>query len=70
MYMFNVPGVSDYVMAANTFMRDRMVFGTAYPFIGFKDGVEQFCALPFKPEVLPGLLYKNAARALKLDIAE
>ena len=70
MYMFNVPGVNDYVAAANTFMRDRMVFGTAYPFIGFKDGVEQFCALPFKPEVLPGLLYKNAARALKLNITD
>ena len=70
MYMFNVPGVSDYVMAANSFMRDRIVFGTAYPFVGFKEGVEAFCALPFKPEVLPGLLYKNAARALKLDIAD
>ncbi len=69
MYMFNVPGVSNYVMAANTFLKDRIVFGTAYPFIGFKEGVEGVKTLPFKPEVLPNFFYKNAARALKLDIA-
>lgn len=68
MYMYNIPGVSDYVMAANTFLQDRFVFGTAYPFIGFREGVEGFKALPFKPEVLPKLLYQNAIRALKLDI--
>ena len=68
MYMFNVPGVSEYVQAANTFLQDRMLFGTAYPFIGFKDGVEGFKALPFREDVLPKLLYKNAIRALKLDI--
>ena len=55
-------------MAANTFLQDRFVFGTAYPFIGFREGVEGFKALPFKPEVLPKLLYQNAIRALKLDI--
>ena len=44
------------------------LFGTAYPFIGFREGVEQFKALPFKPEVLPNLLYRNAIKALKLDI--
>lgn len=68
MYMYNMPGVSDYVMAANTFLSERFLFGTAYPFIGFREGVEQFKALPFKPEVLPNLLYRNAIKALKLDI--
>ena len=42
MYMYNMPGVSDYVMAANTFLSERFLFGTAYPFIGFREGVEQF----------------------------
>lgn len=68
MYMFNVPGVADYVAAANTFLSERMLFGTAYPFIGFKEGVEHFCSLPFRKDVLPRLLYKNAIAALKLDI--
>lgn len=70
MYMYNVPGVQDYVAAANTFLQDRMVFGTAYPFIGFEDGVKQFCALPFKEEVLPKLLYKNAARILNIPVKD
>ena len=68
MYMYNMPGVSDYVMAANTFLSERFLISTAYPFIGFREGVEQFKALPFKPEVLPNLLYRNAIKALKLDI--
>lgn len=68
MYMYNMPGVQDYVMAANSFLSERFLFGTAYPFIGFQDGVEQFRKLAFKPEVLSNLLYKNAVRALRLDI--
>lgn len=70
MYMFNVPGVSDYVMAGNSFLQDRMVFGSAYPFIGFKDAVDGFCALPFKAEVLPKLLYQNAARLFGLNVPQ
>lgn len=31
MYMYNIPGVSDYVMAANTFLQDRFVFGHGLP---------------------------------------
>ena len=46
MYMYNMPGVSDYVMAANTFLSERFLFGTAYPFIGFREGVEQFRLCP------------------------
>ena len=29
MYMYNNAGLSDYVMAANTFLQDPFVFGTA-----------------------------------------
>lgn len=69
MYLFNCSGVADYVMAANNFMQDRFLYGSAYPLMPIVDCVEHFKTL-FKPEVLPKLLWKNAARVLKLDIAD
>jgi len=68
MFMFNLPGVQEYVMAANTFLKDRFLFASAYPFVPFKEGVEAFCNLPFNPALLSNFLWKNAAKALKLDI--
>ena len=68
--MYNVPGVQDYVIAGNGFLKERLLFGTAYPFIGFKEGVEGFVNLPFDRDILPNLLWKNAARALNLTIKE
>ena len=70
MYLFNFPGWQDYVTAANGFLQDRFLFGTAYPFIPLEEGVAHFKNMPFKPEVLPKLLYKNIATALKLDLPE
>ena len=70
MYLFNFPGWQDYVTAANGFLQDRFLFGTAYPFIPLEEGVAHFKNLPFKPEVLPKLLYKNIAAALKLDLPD
>lgn len=69
MYLFNCSGVADYIMAGNNFMQDRLLYGSAYPLMPIVDCVSHFKTL-FKPEVLPKLLWKNAARVLKLDIAE
>ncbi|MFQ9490676.1 MAG: amidohydrolase family protein [Bilophila wadsworthia] len=68
MYLFNCSGAADYIMAANNFMQDRFLFGTAYPLmpIGLR---EHFKGL-FKPEVLPKLLYKNAAKLLNIELPE
>ncbi len=70
MYLFNFPGWQDYVTAANGFLQDRFLFGTAYPFIPLEEGVAHFKNLPFSPEVLPKLLYKNIAAALRLDLPD
>jgi len=67
MYLFNMPGWQDYVTACNFFLQDRFLFGTAYPFLPLKGCVEHFMKLPFKPEVLPKLLYRNAAALLNID---
>lgn len=68
MYMFNMPGTADYIQAANFFLQDRFIFGTAYPFINLNIAVQMFKSMPFKPEVLEKVFYKNALKALNIQI--
>ncbi len=65
MYLFQ-PGGSLYVEAANSFLRDQLMFATSYPFRAMRQTVDDFLNLGFKDEVLDGLLYRNAERVLKL----
>jgi predicted TIM-barrel fold metal-dependent hydrolase len=61
MYAF-LPGWQMYVEAANGYLQDRFLFGTAYPALPFKATVDRFLALPFHDAVRPKLLYENAQR--------
>jgi predicted TIM-barrel fold metal-dependent hydrolase len=63
MYLF-LPGWQMYVDAANGYLQDRFLFGTAYPALPFRPTVERFLALPFEDRVRPKLLYENARRLL------
>ncbi len=67
MYLVNMPGASDYVEAANGFLRDRVFFGSSYPVLPLDDAVAFYAGLPFKPDVLTAVMGGNAARLLKLD---
>lgn len=62
MYMVNFPGWQDYVTAANYTLRDRFLFGTAYPFVPFQAGIEFFIQCGILESRLEDLLYHNAAR--------
>ena len=66
LYMFNQPGYQDYITAAKTYMQDRILYASAYPFLPLSC-VHQFEKL-FPPEILPKLLYQNAARLLDLKV--
>lgn len=67
MYLFNLPGWQDYVTAANYFLQDRFLYGSSYPFLPVEACAEAFCKLPFRAEVLPKLVYKNAINVLELE---
>ena len=67
MYLFNMPGWQDYVTACNFYLQDRFLYGSAYPFLPLKGCVDHFMNLPIKPEVMPKLLYKNAAALLNIE---
>lgn len=64
MYL-NVPnmcGSLEYVRAANYFLADRLLFGTAYPARPMVESIEHFHRLPFDEGVKSRVLYENAAR--------
>lgn len=63
MYIF-LPGGQMYVEAANGYLQDRFLFGTAYPALPFESTIERFLQLPFRAAVLPKLLHENAQRLL------
>ncbi len=66
MYMVNMPGSGLYVEAANGVLRDRMFFGSGYPFLPLDDAVAYYMQLPFKPDALRAIMGENAARLFKL----
>lgn len=63
MYIF-LPGWQMYVEAANGYLRDRFLFGTAYPALPMKQTVDRFLELPWREDVLARVLHGNAARLL------
>jgi predicted TIM-barrel fold metal-dependent hydrolase len=65
-YLCNMPGMDDYIRAANGFLADRFLYASSYPFIGVQRYAEWFRRLPIEPELLPQLMYSNAARFLGL----
>jgi uncharacterized protein len=52
---------------ANTLLRERVLFGTDYPFITPERWLADFDALEIRPEVRPLILKENAARLLGLE---
>lgn len=62
-----LPGAEFVVDAANSIIGDKLVFASAHPFAPFKESLERFASLPFKPEVLSKVLYSNAARLLGIE---
>ena len=70
MYMFGgLPGALDYINAANGFMADRFIFGSAYPLLPTDEAVRRFLKFPIKDEVVDRVMYENAARVLGIDEA-
>ena len=57
------------VRYANTLLRDRMLFGTDYPFITPERWLADFDTLDIRPEVRPLILKENAVRLLGLGSA-
>lgn len=66
-YGINGPGADDYIRAAGTMLKDQFIFGSSYPLIPVDQTVE-FIKREWglDEETLEKVLYKNAAKVLKL----
>lgn len=65
-YLCNMPGMDDYLKAANGYLSERFLYASSYPFISVKDYAEWFRKLPIRPEVMERLLCRNAQEFLGL----
>jgi len=63
----NTPGALEYVHAANYYLGDRLLFGTAYPAKPLKPCVDAVKKLPFAEGVVERVLHHNAARLLGIE---
>ncbi len=61
------PQSEAYIEAANTIISDKVLYASAHPFANFKDTLKMYEDLPFTDEVRKKVMYKNAARVLKLE---
>jgi predicted TIM-barrel fold metal-dependent hydrolase len=64
MYLPNMPGARDYVDAANSFLSHRMLYSSCFPSRSLGQALEEFRALPIRPDAQRLLLGGNAARLL------
>lgn len=58
------PGTDEYIKAANHFMSDRLLYGSAYPVRPLGQSLRRFKELPLTPEAMEGALFRNAKRIL------
>jgi len=56
-----------YVKGANMFLEDRTLFGSAYPVRDIHESVSDFLQMGWKPEIIPKILWNNAAHLLKVS---
>lgn len=61
-----MPGRQAYVDAANLYLADRTLFGTAYPTRPLKDALDDFLGMGWRPEIVDRILSDNARRVLRL----
>jgi len=67
MYLANMPGMDDYLKAADGFLADRFIFATSYPFCPVAGYADWYRKLPLREETLEKTMYRNAARLLGLE---
>lgn len=67
LYTMNVPGNREYLEAANYFIPEKFMFGTAYPCVDMLQAVNYYKTWGLRPEVIDKVMYGNAARVLGLE---
>jgi predicted TIM-barrel fold metal-dependent hydrolase len=64
MYFANVPGMDDYIRAADGFLADRIIYASCFPLCPVKEYFEWFTGLPIRPDNMERILSTNAEEFL------
>ena len=64
----SMPCANIYVDAANCYLGDRTLYGTAYPTQNLEEGTRAFLGMGWDPDVVDKVAYANAARLLGLPV--
>lgn len=64
-YGMHSAGSQSYIEAANYMLRDKLLYGSAYPVVDVESSVAQYLE-KLRPEVVEDIMYNNAARFLGL----
>ena len=66
-YLPDMPGAGDYINAANTFLRPRVLFSSCYPSRTVGEAVAHVRSLPLAPDSVEPVFAGNARRLLGLS---
>ena len=61
------PQSNAYITAGNTMIGDKIIFASAHPAVDYKAAIALYQELPWEHDVRENIMWKNAARLLKLD---
>jgi uncharacterized protein len=64
MYLVNMPGMTDYLKAADGYLAERFIYGSSFPLCPVKGYLDWFRTLPLKPDTLERVLHRNALEFL------
>lgn len=64
----NMPGMDDYIRAADSWLADRFLYASAFPFAPVDEYLAWFRTLPIRAENMRRILYRNAVELLSLDL--
>jgi predicted TIM-barrel fold metal-dependent hydrolase len=64
MYLVNMPGMNDYLKAADGFLAERFMYGSSFPLCPAKGYLDWFNTLPIKPENKERIMSRNALEFL------
>ena len=66
-YFPGLPGEADYVKGIATFLADRFLFATGYPFCPIQETIDRYLGFGLSDEVLHKIMRENALRLFRLD---
>jgi predicted TIM-barrel fold metal-dependent hydrolase len=68
MYLVNMPGMDDYLKAADGFLAERFIYASSFPLCPVKGCLDWFNTQPMKPENKERVLSRNALEFLNMPV--